>query len=163
MHDALIAVVRRPAFYLHFGSPDTFDGRFDLLVLMASVLLRRLRSGDVETQNLAQAIVDTLFRRLDIALRELGVSDVAVPKRMKRLAEAFKGRTAAYDHALEAGDEGELAAAIARNVLNGSSDGRDLARYMIAANARLHASDLSELRGGHLPFPEADLAAGAKA
>ena len=153
LHDALIAIVRRPAFYLGYGALDTFQGRFDLFVLLAAVPLRRLRGLGPEGQEIAQHLVDTMFARFDIAMRELGVSDVGVPKRMKKLAEAFKGRTAAYDEALGRADRQELSAAISRNVLDETSGGERLSSYILEADAAFTRLSLDELRSGVLPFP----------
>lgn len=154
LHDALVAQIRQPVFYLGFGVPDTFEGRFDLLVMHAGLVLRRLRDLGPDGQTLAQALVDLMFARFDIAMRELGVSDVAVPKRMKRLAEAFKGRTAAYDDALARGDRVAFSAAVARNVLAGQGDGVPLARYAIAGADAMAATGLAAFADGLLSFPD---------
>ena len=54
----------------------------------------------------------------------MGVGDTAVPKRMKKLGEAFYGRAHAYDAALDAGDEDALAAALGRNVIGQEAPAR---------------------------------------
>ena len=155
LHDALVARVRQPIFYTSFEVPDTFEGRFDLLVLHVGLLLRRLRDLGPDGQAIGQRLVDTMFTRFDVALRELGVSDIGVPKRMKRLAEAFKGRTAAYDEALGRGDADAFAAAVARNVLGGAGDGRPLARYAMTLVTALTGLSLTAVRDGvpELPAP----------
>ena len=153
LHDVLIAQIRQPVFYTAFAVPDTFEGRFDLLVLHAGLVLRRMRELGPEGRDLAQVLVDTMFTRFDVAMRELGVSDIGVPKRMKRLAEAFKGRTATYDKAL--GDDGPaLSAAISRNILGRDAAGDPLARYARAAAAALALASLDALRSGHPAFPD---------
>ena len=154
LHDDLVAAIRNPVFYLSDAVPDTFEGRFDLLVLHVALLLRRLRNLEPEGPDVAQHLVDTMFRRFDIAMRELGVSDIGVPKRMKRLAEAFKGRSAAYNAALDADDGHRLALAVARNVLNGQGDGLRLAHYAQAVEAGLGARDLAALRRDGLALPD---------
>lgn len=154
LHDDLVAAIRQPVFYLAGGVPDTFEGRFDLLVLHLALVLRRLGTLGNEGQDLAQHLVDTVFARLDIAMRELGVSDIAVPKRMKRLAEGFRGRTAVYDQALSAGDRPSLADAIARNLLNGRGDGGRLALYAVLADERMASMTLDMLRTGLRDLPD---------
>jgi cytochrome b pre-mRNA-processing protein 3 len=153
LHDALIDRVRQPIFYTDYGVPDTFEGRFDLLVLHAGLVLRRLREVGPDGLALGQALVDLMFTRFDVAMRELGVSDIGVPKRMKRLAEAFKGRTAVYDAALARSDAPALAAAVSRNVLGGG-DGEPLARYAAAVSASLADAPLERLWDGRPPLPE---------
>lgn len=154
LHDALIAQIRQPVFYTGLGVPDTFEGRFDLLVLHAGLVLRRLRELGPEGRDLAQALVDLMFARFDVAMRELGVSDIGVPKRMKRMAEAFKGRTAVYDRALAQGDLPGLTVAIARNILGGGGHGGPLARYALAAAATLATVPLDAFDSGCPAFPD---------
>lgn len=155
LHDALIDRIRQPIFYIAYGVPDTFEGRFDLLVLHVGLVLRRLRDLGPEGQELGQRLVDTMFARFDVAMRELGVSDIGVPKRMKRLAEAFKGRTAAYDAALGHADADGLATAVTRNVLSGRGDGGALARDALGLKAAFDALTLEAIRDRvpALPIP----------
>lgn len=118
--DALLAIVievsRRAEFFGEGKVPDTLDGRFELLALHAGLAQRRL-SAEEGAAPLAQAFTDQLFSHLDAGLRESGVGDLAVPKRMRSLAGAFYGRLAAYTEALNSGDRETLAAALGRNVL----------------------------------------------
>jgi cytochrome b pre-mRNA-processing protein 3 len=154
MHDALVAVARRPAFYTYCGVADTFEGRFDLLVILLALLLRRLQETGEEGRALGQELVDVVFQRFDMGLRELGVSDIGVPKRMKRLAQAFKGRTAAYYSALDASDVPALKGAISRNILDGRADAGGLTHYILQVESSLSAAPLDRLRAGLLPFPD---------
>lgn len=154
LHDALIAQIRQPVFYTDFGVPDTFEGRFDLLVLHAGLVLRRLRDLGPEGRDIAQTLVDLMFARFDVAMRELGVSDIGVPKRMKRMAEAFKGRTAAYDQALARDDLPALAAALARNVFGDTRNGTRLALYAQTGAAALAAATLDQLGDGRPALPD---------
>lgn len=157
VHDALVAVARRPAFYTHFGVADTFEGRFDLLVILLALVLRRLENVGDEGRALGQELVDVVFQRFDMGLRELGVSDIGIPKRMKRLAQAFKGRTAAYFAALEVSDESLLGSAVSRNILDGRADQGRLAHYILDADTSLRAAPLDALKAGRLPFPLIDV------
>jgi cytochrome b pre-mRNA-processing protein 3 len=153
LHDELVAAIRRPVYYLQFDVPDTFEGRFDLLVLHVGIVLRRLGEQGSRGEPVAQSLVDTLFSRLDIAMRELGVSDIGVPKRMKRYAQAFRGRVAAYQSALAADDSAALAEAIGRNVLDGRN-GSDLARYALRFDSLLAGLDLAASDSHLPPIPE---------
>jgi cytochrome b pre-mRNA-processing protein 3 len=155
LNDDIVAAVRAPAFYEAGGVEDTFQGRFELLVLHTALVVRRLKALPEPAGAAAQDLIDTVFRNLDPALRELGVGDMAVPKRMKRLAEAFLGRSAAYAAALNAGDAAALAAALSRNIYNGARPAADLAAYVEAAVAMLDAHDFDRLMGRPLPLPDA--------
>lgn len=154
LHAEIVGAVRRPDFYLHYGVPDTFEGRFELLALHAGLVLRRFNAAEAPGPAVAQDLVDTVFAHLDADLREAGVGDITVPKRMKKLCEAFLGRSSAYDSALRLGPEA-LAAALSRNVFAGRGEhGARLARYTEASAVALAAAPLDACLSGPLPFPD---------
>ena len=153
LHAAIMAQSRLPAFFTGASAaPDTFEGRFEILVLNAGLVLRRLSLLPQPGPEIAQALSNAIFSGLDDALRQIGISDVGVPKKMKKLASAFMGRGVAYAQALEQG-ETELAAALARNVLGGEGDARALAAYVIAARDKLAETPLETFLRGEAPFP----------
>src|SRR5438105_12562141 len=104
LYGAIVAQARHPAFYVHYGVPDTMEGRFDMIVLHAALFFRRLRGESNADRALGQSVFDLFCRDMDHSLREIGVGDLAVPKHMLRLAEAFYGRAAAYDLAIASDD-----------------------------------------------------------
>lgn len=117
LYGVAVAAAREPRFYSEFGVPDTAAGRFELVALHTALLIRRLRAeGDGTADALAQAVFDAMFADMDVNLREMGIGDLSVGKRVKMLWEGFHGRAQAYAEALAAGDEAGLAAALARNV-----------------------------------------------
>lgn len=156
LYAALVAQARNPVFYTRFGVADTIDGRFDMLCLHGFLVLDRLKAEGSAADQLGQALVDALFLDLDRSLREMGVGDVSVGKRMKTMAQAFYGRAAAYREALGSGDMAALAAAVARNVFAGSTDAedasREIAAYVKDSAASLGACDLTALRAGRPAF-----------
>lgn len=110
-YQAAMTCVSDPVFYSDFGVPDTMDGRFDLLALHLFPVMHVCVVNNEKV--LAQEIFDTTFHHFDQALRQLGIGDMGVPKRMKRLMKAFNGRM----HAYEAGWTGQdLAPVVARNL-----------------------------------------------
>ena len=125
--------------------PDTVNGRFDLLLLHLWLVLRRLKPAEGGTA-LSQALFDHFCNDMDDNLREMGVGDLTVPKRMQAFGEAFYGRTAAYDLALTEGREA-LAQALCKNILNGENieKARLLAAYAEAAMAALDSLDEATL------------------
>ena len=137
-----IARARRPVFYETFGVPDTIDGRFDLLVLHAWLVLDRL--AQQEATALSQSLVDGLFVQFDEALREQGAGDMGMGRRMTKMADAFYGRLKAYR---EAADEKALADAIVRNLYRGDAgkveQAAALAIYAASARERLSQADLN--------------------
>jgi cytochrome b pre-mRNA-processing protein 3 len=159
LYSRIMAAARRPELFLgRYAVADTLDGRFDLLVVHVLPVVRRLTSMPAPGPDLAQGLSDHMFLAFDRALREMGVGDLAVPKRMKKLGSDYNGRCQAYAAALEAGSEEELAGALARNVYGtGDSErARPLARYMLAVVSALESAELEAFRQGRLPIPDPD-------
>ncbi|MBM3482655.1 MAG: hypothetical protein FJX66_05080 [Alphaproteobacteria bacterium] len=119
-HDLYVAAVRQARqepFYAACGVPDTLDGRFDLIVLHVFLLLRGLKKGGEAGQRLGQAVLEVMFDDMDQNLREMGVGDLSVGKKVKAMARAFYGRSQAYGDALEPGAAADaLEQALDRNV-----------------------------------------------
>ena len=161
LHLSLSMAARRPGLYTRLGVPDTVEGRFEALCLHAILVLRRLKRLPAPAAEVAQDLVNSVFTQLDASLRELGVGDMGVAKRMKKLGAAFYGRAAGYDAALDAGDGEALRAVLVRNILGGAGDGAGLAGYVQAADAALSGADLDGLLGAGPPFPEPDGVAAA--
>lgn len=153
IYGMIVTQGREPLFYRDLAVPDTVNGRFDLLVLHLWMVLRRMRPmrGGAD---LSQALFDRFCDDMDANLREMGVGDLTVPKRMQAFGEAFYGRSAAYDLALTAGRE-PLAQALCKNVLNGEhlDEARQLAVYAEAAIAALERLDEAAVLGGSWKFP----------
>ena len=153
IYGMIVTQAREPLFYRDLAVPDTVNGRFDLLLLHLWMVLRHLRTlpGGPE---LSQGLFDHFCADMDANLRELAVGDLAVPKKMQVLGEAFYGRSAAYDMALTDSTEA-LAQAICRNVLDGEhiESARRLATYARRAMASLaKETDVSRL-GTSWSFP----------
>lgn len=153
LHGEIVAAARDPALFTDYAVEDTFEGRFETLVLHAIIVLRRLRALPEPGPQIAQDMTDGLFRHFDAALREMGVGDITVPKRMKTIAEAYLGRAKAYQAALDQ-DGLALAAALSRNVYAGKGDGARLARYVAELDGRLKALALEDFLNRPIPFPK---------
>lgn len=156
LYGAIVAQARHPALYAELAVPDTVDGRFDMIVLHAVLVFRRLRGEPPAIAERSQALFDLFMADMDRSLREMGVGDLTVPKRIKKMAEAFYGRLDVYVGALDAGDAAGLAAAIARNVFpDGAPAGVGrLAAYALAAADRLAATAAADVVDGRIAFPD---------
>jgi len=157
IYGMIVAQAREPLFYQALHVPDTVNGRFDMIVLHLWLVLRPLRAaagGAVPAEGLGQGLFDRFCSDMDANLREMGVGDLTVPKRMQKFGEAFYGRTAAYDKALAAGRDA-MADVLARNVLNTTDPARaaGLCQYVEQAVARLDALDSDALQAGAFRFP----------
>ena len=122
LYMAAVRQARDPTLYTEGGVADTLDGRFDLIVLHVVPLMRRLRRCDEAGRQLSQAVFDVMFDDMDQSLREMGVGDLRVGKRVKQMARAFYGRAQAYDRAFDqapgADRRRSIAEALERNVFN---------------------------------------------
>jgi cytochrome b pre-mRNA-processing protein 3 len=156
LYAAAVAAAREPYLYQSLSVPDTLDGRFDLVCLHAFLLVRRLQRESEPGPTLAQAVFDAMFSDMDVTLREMGVGDLSVGRRVRAMWEAFNGRAHAYDAALEAGDPAALAAALVRNVWRGAppAEGRAtaLAHLVTAQAAFLDGQAFDALAAGEACF-----------
>jgi cytochrome b pre-mRNA-processing protein 3 len=164
LHGEIMAGVQQPALYLQCGAPDTFEGRLEMLILHTSATVRRIESLAAPGPELAQDVMDGVFRHLDGTLREMGVGDITVPKRIKKHAEAFAGRAVSYAKALEASDDAPLRLALARNVMRDearadSPEIHRLAAYTRAIEAQLAGYGLDHFLDGKIGFPAIDTGA----
>ena len=157
LYTAAVGAARAPVYYLEMGVADTLPGRFDLVGLHVALLIRRLRHDqDAAGQPLAQAVFDAMFGDMDLNLREMGVGDMSIAKRVKRMWEAFHGRAQAYEAALDAGDAVALEAALVRNLWGGEAPAGAaprLAARAMALDAALAAQPMAALRAGQVEFP----------
>ncbi len=152
---SLVEQARQPGFYLSCGVPDTADGRFDMIILHAFLLLRRLKKDHEQTAELAQELFDLMFADMDQNLREMGVGDLSVGKRIKGMAEAFYGRIAAYEAGLTEGPE-VLENALRRNLYRHVSPEDDqvaaIAQYMDREAGRLDDIEIETFSAGDMTF-----------
>lgn len=177
IYGMIVAQAREPLFYRDLAAPDTVNGRFDMLLLHLWMVLRQMKPEGTLKDDMSQGLLsqekllsqggllqqglfDQFCSDMDDNLRELGTSDLRVPKKMQEFGRAFYGRTAAYDAALEAGRE-PLAAALSKNIYNGMDieNARRLAIYVEVANAHLATLDETTLTSGawHFPAPATTL------
>lgn len=157
IYGMIVAQAREPLFYRDLRVPDTVNGRFDMVLLHLWMVLRQLKENGGEGLSrgpLSQGLFDHFCSDMDGNLRELGTSDLKVPKKMHEFGAAFYGRAAAYDVALAAGPE-PLALALCKNIYNGADIGyaRALAGYVEAVTASLAALDAATLACGAWRFP----------
>lgn len=156
LYAQIVAAARQTIFYSDWNVPDTPLGRFEMLSLHMFLFQHRLRGESGAASELAQVLIDEFFLDVEHSLRELGIGDVGVPKRMKKLAKMFYGRTAAYDDALERDDREALAAALARNVRPDAGAWPQaplLAAYVADASRQLAAQPAESIVSGTVVFP----------
>ena len=156
-----VRAARDPYFYAALGVPDTLDGRFDLVGLYACMAIRRLRALPPKGPRLAQAVFDAMFSDMDINLREMGVSDMAIARKVRAMWEAFHGRADAYEAPLLARDAGALASALERNVWRGepAPGAPEMAGIALAQMAVLDRLPDADVLAGRITFAAPQAAA----
>jgi len=157
LYGEIVAAARQPVLYSAWQVPDTPLGRYEMVALHLFLLLHRLRGEEGPVRAVAQELTDEFFKEVEHSIRELGVGDMGVPKRMKKLARMFYGRVGAYDAALDGDDADALAAALARNVRPDAEawpQAASLARYAFAARDALAGQPAEAFVAGRLSFPQ---------
>jgi cytochrome b pre-mRNA-processing protein 3 len=155
LYMAAVTAARDEFYYRALGVPDTLDGRFDLIALYAFLLVHRLQGLPEPGPTLAQAVFDAMFSDMDNNLREIGVSDLSVGKRVRAMWEAFHGRSKVYAAALQSGESAETEAALARNIWRGTapdSAAALLAHIVMAQAKHLEGQPLEQLVAGRVRF-----------
>ena len=156
VYAAVLSQVRQPTFYIEGGVPDTLDGRFDMMVLHLFLIMdRALQEGGKVARDFNQALFDVTFADMDQALRDVGVGDMGVPKRMRRMMKGFNGRVHAYSEAI--GSDEALEIVILRN-LYGTVATPDLAGlrkmkdYIRDSRAELKQQSFADVTMGRVKF-----------
>lgn len=159
LYHQVVQASRNPLFYAAYNVPDTTEGRFEMICLHGGILVNRLSRPDMgaEGRMLAQAFFDVMFINLDWSIREAGVGDLAVPRRIKKMMSDFKGRSFAYDEAVKSG-AGEAVHALTRNLYaNTPKPSPDILSvmetYLRTCVAELSGQGLSDFWQGHVNFP----------
>lgn len=159
LYIALVEHARNPVFYTELDVPDTIDGRFDMITLHMHLVLDRLKAGYAANPDWVEKgriLVEAYLADMARSLREMGVGDSGVVKRIQRMGSAFYGRMDAYGKAK--GDDAELEAALRRNVY-GTVEAVDdakvkrLAAFVRAAEAKLAVLPDDAVKAENLDFP----------
>lgn len=159
LNTAIVTRAREPAFYTQLGVADTIDGRFDLLAVHAFLVMDALKRRGAPGAAVSTALATAIFTGLEEGLRDLGIGDIGLGRRMKAMANAFYGRLETYG---AAETEEQVGNALIRNVYRGVAVRRAeaiaLARYMLAIRRRWSApgaaAAIVEGRADFGPLPE---------
>ncbi|MDA0230972.1 MAG: ubiquinol-cytochrome C chaperone family protein [Proteobacteria bacterium] len=164
LYIAAVEQARRPGFYTDCGVADSLDGRFDLIVLHVFLVVRALRPSGEPGKRLSDLMFKIMMDDMDMNLREMGVGDLSVGKRVKSMARAFYGRAAAYDAAFDAerdaapdaAVEERLEATLQRNIYGAEEPDPGalalLLGYVSRAETALAAEPAADLLSGQVTF-----------
>ena len=152
----LLEQARSPEFFGPDRFPDDYDGRIDMITLHFAAMMERLNREGQDGELLRQAMFDEMKDDFEIALREEGISDTGVKKRIKPMIGHFYDRLKVYTDAFASDDaEGALAEAFtARTDGDGSTFERALARYTNAFRGGLAQTSLKDIIARRFTFPD---------
>ncbi|MBW3098777.1 ubiquinol-cytochrome C chaperone family protein [Pseudohoeflea coraliihabitans] len=159
-YEAITESARQPVFYRDMNVPDTVMGRFEMITLHMVLYFRHSRDAGPTARLVAQEIIEAFFEDIDHSMRELGIGDAGVPKRMKKIGRMFYGRADSYEAALAADDREALAAALARNIHPATPPPtapsmQALAEHAFRVDRALANVAQAEYEGGTVHFPPA--------
>ena len=148
-HDWILSTARSPEPYQSGWVQDTRDGRFQMVALISTLVLRRLRDCDAEGRHLADLVYKAVFSDFDYALREEGVGDSSIARKIRRLGEEFFGLARAIDQALSDSDlENTIATVVVKNQIVSSQQAPDFAVWLININLYLQTTENSVALAG---------------
>jgi cytochrome b pre-mRNA-processing protein 3 len=158
LYGAIVAQARLPQFYARLGVPDSLEGRFVILQIHLFAVLHRLKHDGAEARAIAQELVDLFTKDMETVLREQGVGDLSIPKKVRTVSAATQAFVLTLERAYQAGCGPVLRQAIAEALpeeTDGSPDtAAALAHYLEQVVTYLAAQPIETMVAGSLQFPE---------
>ena len=98
IYQSIIDNSRSKIFYIDLEVDDSFESRFDLVILHSFIIFQYFIEINDKKNQLSQSLFDFMFHDFENNLREMGFGDIAVNKRMKKFISAFYGRILNYSN-----------------------------------------------------------------
>jgi cytochrome b pre-mRNA-processing protein 3 len=162
LYGSAVTQARDPVFYAIYGVPDTPEGRFGMLIVHLYLVLERLKGEGEAGAALSRSLVEAFITDMDDSMREMGVGDWSVPRKVKKATAALYDRVSQYRASVAEAGGAALVEALRRDVYGsiapaeGSVGGATaLAAYMCNATAALAAQAAAEVLAGCIVFPAA--------
>ncbi|MEQ8447452.1 MAG: ubiquinol-cytochrome C chaperone family protein [Pelagibacterium sp.] len=154
VYNAIVAQSRREVFYAQWDVPDTLTGRFDMISLHAALVFRRLRSSEKQSKDFSQNVFDCFFHDMDRSLREMGVGDLSVGKRIEKMGSLFYGMLSNLSSILDAGDRARLIDFVSRNFHAGATHplAERFADYILESDETLASQSVEQIMAGSVTF-----------
>ena len=152
VYGAIVSQSRQPIFYAEWGVPDTVTGRFDMISVHLALLFRRMRTEKKEGVEFSQAVFDLFFKDMDRSLREMGVGDLGVPKKIQKMGTLFFGLMTNLNEAMDREDRSGVESVLRRNLFEGAEGAKvaELAGYLFTQYDRLAAQSGEAIEAGKL-------------
>lgn len=156
LYSHVVSAARKPQLYGQSGTPDTANGRFELIILHIFMLFRRMQEDSAQMRSVKQKTFDRFLEDMDVNLREIGVGPDGVPKRIQKMLENFYGRAAAYQTAIDENNQANMAEVISRNfyadVKPNEQGAKNLAAYVFETVANLDQVTTNDLLTSNFKF-----------
>ncbi|WP_068083075.1 ubiquinol-cytochrome C chaperone family protein [Polycladidibacter stylochi] len=155
LYKTIVQQARQPMFYTEGGVSDSISGRFELIVLHSFLVLKRLDGEGAAAKEVSQGVFDLFFEDMDQSMREQGIGDEGVRRRIRKMSESFYGRSVAYAEAMKSEVNDELVRALCKNIYDSQEKHRkasQLALYVRKSYGYLEKQDLGALLVGHVDW-----------
>lgn len=157
LYGVIVTQARQPGFFAVLGVSDTPEGRTDMIILHLFIVLERLNAAGAEGRKTARVLSEIFVTDIDDCLREMGVGDLSVPKKVKRAAQAMGERCQAYLSAATSAPDGTLLASEIASTVSGLGENpasaAALAHYVLRARSCITNMSDSALLTGEVGFP----------
>jgi cytochrome b pre-mRNA-processing protein 3 len=160
IYGSIVASARQSTFYATWRVPDSREGRFEMVALHVALVMRRLDRIERSGALLSRAVAEAFIVDMDDNMREIGIGDLAVPRKIKKVGAALFDRHRDYGAALDAGDGPALTGSLAAAFLFGlAEEGRNaldleaITRYTQHLWTALMATPDADCTAGRLPLP----------
>lgn len=111
---AVVAISREPEWYADCGVEDSVNGRFDMIAHVLSLVLLRMEARPVLAPKTG-LLTELFVADMDRQLRDTGVGDLMVGKKMGKIMGALGGRMGALRAHMTESDA-KLAEILQRNI-----------------------------------------------
>jgi cytochrome b pre-mRNA-processing protein 3 len=157
IYGSIVASARQSTFYAEWGIPDSREGRFEMLALHLVLVMRRMERAMPDGAALSRAIAEAFIADMDDNMREIGIGDLAVPRKIKKAAAALYDRHRDYGAALDANDAAALSGTITTAMTAAGApvtlDSAALVGYIERVWGALGVTPDADCLAGRLPLP----------
>lgn len=153
LYAAILKRARNPDIFGDSGFTDTIDGRTGALAIYSSLVTTHLSAISQSGRALSSRLTDRIFDDIDASLRETGVGDASIARKVRTIGERFVGLGIAVNEAFLTSDpKASICEVLSRNELTGSSGTANVAADIIEARSILDAQSNDELLSGVLDW-----------
>ena len=91
LYNNILSLSRNKLFFTKFDLTDTFQNRIYLIFIHISFLFTKLKHDNQKAiyKNFYQKMLDLIFNRIELNMREIGYGDTLINRNMKFLVKTF--------------------------------------------------------------------------